>query len=219
MKDGIWVIGDVHGEFDKLVELLKLLPENAQICFTGDLIDRGKDSAKVLELILSKEYPSILGNHELMMLRARRNSNERYGWELNGGDATLNSYKDGLIPAHHLEFLANLPFFKYFEFEGYKPLVVSHSYIHHEWINKDHIYCEYDGGDILWRHAYNREHFDKEREIKNNIFNIFGHTALKEPLITDTYAMIDTGACYVTNKDLGYLSAIHYPSLTVKKVF
>jgi len=61
--------------------------------------------------------------------------------------------------------------------------------------------------------------FNKNKEIKNGIFNIFGHTPLPEPIVTDTYAMIDTGATYVNNKQLGYLSAIHYPSLEVIRVF
>jgi hypothetical protein len=87
------------------------------------------------------------------------------------------------------------------------------------WVEKEHKYSLHNGDDILWRHTLDREHFDRDRELKNGIFNIFGHTPVPKPIVTETYAMIDTGAHYVSNKQLGYLSAIHYPSLEVIQVF
>ena len=74
----IIAIGDVHGEFHKLENLLsKLAPEiepDTHIVFCGDLINKGSDSAKVLKNILDlkNKYPNqiycIMGNHEWMLL-------------------------------------------------------------------------------------------------------------------------------------------------------
>lgn len=220
-KNGIWIIGDVHGEYDKLISLVNKLPKNANICLTGDLIDRGKDSSKVVQLVLDNNWLSVLGNHELMMLKSMNEDSDNILWQQYGGNKTLLSYEklSDEIWASHIEYLSSLPYFLYFDIDGHKPLVVSHSYIHHVWINKDHLYCEYDGEDILWRHMYDKEPFEVDKEIQNNIFNVFGHSPVKEPLITETFAMIDTGAAYRDKKDLGRLSAIHYPSLAVMSVY
>lgn len=213
---GIWVIGDVHGEYDKLLQLISRLPEGARICFCGDLIDRGPDSAKVMKLVFDNNYDCVLGNHELMMLRSSIDKFEKMSWQNCGGRETVVSYEkyDDALWHSHIELIESLPYFKYYEFDGHKPLVVSHSYIHNDWIDKDHKYSLDDAEDILWAHAYDKERFDEDKEIRNNIFNIFGHSPVKEPIVTKTYAMIDTGATYAK---YGTLSAIHYPSLKVIK--
>ena len=38
---------------------------------------------------------------------------------------------------------------------------------------------------------------------------------MRKVVITDTYAMIDTGIAYKDKEGFGKLSALHYPSLTV----
>jgi serine/threonine protein phosphatase 1 len=178
----------------------------------------------MLELIIKNKYFSVLGNHEQMMIDTADGQNPNVYWFPNGGRETLDSYH-GLINnkytdmhKKHLKWLRNLPYFIYFEIDTHKPLVVSHSYIHHVWINKDHEYCKCDGRDILWRHMNNKHLFESSKESENAIFNIFGHTPVKESVITDCYAMIDTGAVYSHKKGYGKLSAIHYPSLEVLNV-
>jgi serine/threonine protein phosphatase 1 len=67
MKEkNVWVIGDVHGEYDTLSKLLKKIPTGSEIVFVGDLIDRGKHSSDVVELVRKNNYKVVLGNHELM---------------------------------------------------------------------------------------------------------------------------------------------------------
>jgi serine/threonine protein phosphatase 1 len=208
--NNIWVVGDVHGEYDKLVALIDKLPKNARICFVGDLIDRGKKSAYVLELVANSNYDCILGNHEIFMLE------DNPMWYSNYGKKTIRSYYSLGFDKRpkHFQYLRKLPYFKYYEFQDYKPLVVSHSYIHDIWRGKEFAYNEKDLDDMTWKHMTEKGQFDKKREIENGIFNIFGHTPLDEVVMTDTYAMIDTGACF---KD-GKLSAMCYPTLEVVEV-
>ena len=219
-QEGIWVIGDVHGEYNKLLRLLQKLPANAQVCFVGDLIDRGRDSAKVVKYVIDNQHKCTLGNHEIMMIRAGEDENYNVRWQRYGARQTLQSYQefDDNIWFEHIDFLKSLPYFLYFEIDGHKPLVVSHSYIHHVWRGKEYAYLEDEGEDILWRHMYDSSLFDKHREYQNDIFNIFGHSPIKEPIITNTYAMIDTGAVYENEEGFGKLSAIHYPSLEIISV-
>ena len=69
-------IGDVHGEYNHLESLLtKLLPleEGTHLVFCGDLVDRGRNSARVLDIItgLVEKYPGqifcVRGNHDWML--------------------------------------------------------------------------------------------------------------------------------------------------------
>ncbi|ORX42307.1 Metallo-dependent phosphatase [Piromyces finnis] len=88
--DRIISFGDIHGDFRKLVKVLtaaKLINErkdwiakNTALVQVGDLIDRGNDSKKILNLMikLRKQAPSygsdvflLLGNHETMNIGGR----------------------------------------------------------------------------------------------------------------------------------------------------
>jgi diadenosine tetraphosphatase ApaH/serine/threonine PP2A family protein phosphatase len=78
------LVGDVHGEFDALMELLKVLgydergrhPRDRTLVFVGDLCDRGPDSPSVVEWVRQRHEEGraqvVLGNHELNLLRGLR---------------------------------------------------------------------------------------------------------------------------------------------------
>jgi serine/threonine protein phosphatase 1 len=109
-------IGDVHGcshALEALLEAIHPTPDD-RLVFLGDLIDQGRDSCAVLELIMDLqqqlEVVVIRGNHEEMLFGARESESLLRYWENCGGVATLNSYRFGggldAIPPHHWEFLA-----------------------------------------------------------------------------------------------------------------
>jgi hypothetical protein len=81
LLDGpIDLVGDVHGEFDALIELLQHLgyddhgshPKGRRLVFLGDLTDRGPDSPTVVTLVQSLveagRAQCVLGNHDLNIL-------------------------------------------------------------------------------------------------------------------------------------------------------
>ena len=98
MKTRYFVIGDIHGHFDELVELLKSWDEAAeQLVFLGDYIDRGPDSSKVValvkELVETKGAIALKGNHEDMLKEFLEDpifNAEHY--LLQGGYQTMLSY-------------------------------------------------------------------------------------------------------------------------------
>ena len=106
-------IGDIHGCATALEALIdEIQPGNSDTLVTlGDYVDRGIDSARVLEicldLVATCNLIPIIGNHELMMLRAFESQQEYGFWQQYGGSATLASYGGdvNLIPQHHLVFL------------------------------------------------------------------------------------------------------------------
>lgn len=109
------IIGDVHGYYQGLMKLLKEIAPTSedQVYFLGDLIDRGPESAQVVDFVKQNNYPCLLGNHEQMLLSALSggfSSNQTIqSWLFSGGQATITSYKTSQIPQDHIEWLKNLP--------------------------------------------------------------------------------------------------------------
>src|SRR5271170_3681817 len=69
------VIGDVHGCYDELQDLLhelKVRPDDRLIS-VGDLICKGPDSARVVAWAMAQtNLDCVMGNHELRFLNCRR---------------------------------------------------------------------------------------------------------------------------------------------------
>ena len=117
-----YVIGDVHGRFDLLKNLLTQIEEDilrepsrkTLLAFVGDLIDRGPNSAQVVEYL--RNYDSnvavrkvfILGNHEEVFLRILGGDTSLISkWLEFGGFECLQSYgldagELGALPAEQV---------------------------------------------------------------------------------------------------------------------
>ncbi len=133
-SDPIYAIGDVHGMAGLLEDLLATIDEDAEragakprVVFLGDIVDRGPESRRAMELVhatLQAREGShlILGNHDYLFRKALTNRLGDAGldhWmEALGGQETLRSYgnrrpgwagglPDLLLPryAHHLALL------------------------------------------------------------------------------------------------------------------
>ena len=84
------IIGDVHGQFEALQNLLHYLgytpdgrhPQGRKIVFVGDLVDRGPDSPAVLQWFKEAHTAGnafmVLGNHELNLLTGE--AKDGSGW-------------------------------------------------------------------------------------------------------------------------------------------
>src|SRR5437660_180368 len=114
----VLAIGDIHGCLRALETLLAVVqPRPDDLLITlGDYVDRGPDSYGVLELLLALHETGRLvplrGNHDEMMLNARRGSGDRADWLACGGRSTLASYVERgepgklfQVPDRHWEFL------------------------------------------------------------------------------------------------------------------
>ncbi|HZZ58388.1 MAG TPA: metallophosphoesterase [Opitutaceae bacterium] len=80
MTGRLIAIGDIHGchqEFAELLDRLKLERED-RLILLGDLVNRGPDSVKVLDLARAANALSLLGNHELRLLKYRRTQDRKY---------------------------------------------------------------------------------------------------------------------------------------------
>lgn len=139
----IYAIGDIHGRYDLMKMLLEAIVADVArvasdhrpiLIFLGDYVDRGPDSAKVLQAMLwlqartDFEVHALKGNHEHAMLRFIDAPHDGAAWIGFGGASTLAAYgveppaleaapsdlttaRDALLrnmPAAHLRFLERL---------------------------------------------------------------------------------------------------------------
>lgn len=132
-----YAVGDIHGRLDLLEEILAAIEQDLQsashrkalLVFLGDLIDRGPNSAQVVERLRTYRREGVqpvflLGNHEEVLLRILDGDSSLIAkWRWFGGTECLYSYGvdpdrlDGMderqalelvrnaIPAEHVEFL------------------------------------------------------------------------------------------------------------------
>ena len=114
----ILALGDVHGcsvALDALLAIVRPAPEDLLIAL-GDYVDRGPDSAGVLDRLIALfekgRLIALRGNHDEMMLQARQGDDPRM-WLACGGRATLESYGGPFpdvgdlekVPERHWQFL------------------------------------------------------------------------------------------------------------------
>jgi serine/threonine protein phosphatase 1 len=111
-------IGDVHGHYDGLMQLLDAIAPTVddQLYFLGDLIDRGPKSFEVVEFVSGSGYPCVLGNHEQLFLDAipgceQVGSPALQAWIYSGGHATLSSYDDPDMLFQHRDWMQTLPLY------------------------------------------------------------------------------------------------------------
>lgn len=151
-KDTYFVVGDVHGCFDKLTELLTYhKPETEQLVFIGDYIDRGPQSKQVLDLVMDKQAKGawcLKGNHEQLLERAVSNlSRPKFShvdyqlWLKNGGNKTVDSFDLGDWRTHEDVHAA---------LSEYKPFLTSLDY----YKETEHLVFVHAGVDLIaddWR--------------------------------------------------------------------
>ena len=128
----VYAVGDVHGHLDRLRTVHLAIAADAAarpiadavLVHLGDLIDRGPDSAGVIEQVLAGvpglPVVNLMGNHEQMLLDAldSGSADDADHWLRNGGWDSLRSWgispraqvQDwaSLLPPPHLSFLQGL---------------------------------------------------------------------------------------------------------------
>ncbi|MFM2410405.1 MAG: serine/threonine-protein phosphatase 1 [Pseudomonadota bacterium] len=217
----IYAIGDIHGRNDLLQALLAQIeaddaarrPAETQIILLGDLVDRGPDSAGVIETAMAmsnsrhisgRKARFLLGNHEEVFLAACRKRDAktlRFFLKI-GGDATLQSYPitraeykemdleqladrlPSLVPEAHLVFL-----------ESFEDQIVIGDYAFvHAGIRPGVPMSEQKKSDLRWiRDEFTGHRGDLEKVV------VYGHTIYDDIEERGSRIGIDTGA-YASGK-------------------
>ncbi|MCK5855513.1 MAG: metallophosphoesterase, partial [Sulfurovaceae bacterium] len=214
-----------------LLALVEKLPQDAKLVFVGDLVDKGLQSKEVIAFIRKHNYLSVKGNHESSVIEAGRliiaylNNEGSYAdimekWTKNRlgtflsygmveqmSDGNLRFINDEKAIEKFLYdsvWMESLPY--YLELDAKhlsgKQVVVSHSNISNVWeIRHDTSQRELFEYTTQWTRT-----FATSDEV--DIFNIYGHSPRKYGAeIKSNYANIDTGCCYYSREEYGYLTA------------
>lgn len=109
----VYAVGDIHGRYDLLLELEAKIREDASvhgsgpklICYLGDYIDRGPDSAAVLRHLsggVDDGFARVFlkGNHEQRMLEFMLDPSAGPYWVKTGGRETLASFGIDIEATH-----------------------------------------------------------------------------------------------------------------------
>lgn len=201
----VYAIGDVHGCLERLASLHEMIAddlmsrpvEHAELIHLGDYVDRGPESAQVVEWLMAgppvpaQRFVNLMGNHEQMMLTAVASGEDDAAqhWLTNGGADSLHSWgvprsvkhKDwaGFIPKPHLIFL--------------RDLVVHHQaggYLFvHAGIRPGVPLDKQTRQDLMWI----REPFLSSK-ANHGLVVVHGHTPRQEPTVRPNRIGIDTGA-------------------------
>lgn len=215
------IIGDVHGCYNELVKLLNKLgyiesdgiykhPENRKLIFLGDLMDRGNENIKTIELIMNLVKNNIafcvMGNHDFKFLKKindRTNLNNGLEITLKEFDSIQDEDRKNTI----IEFIKELK--SYYVFDNGN-LVVSHAGIKEEYINRSsgkiRSFCLF-GETTNEKDQYGYPvRIDWAKSYKGKPMIVYGHIPHNLPYIINNTYNIDTGCCF-GNK----LTALRYP--------
>lgn len=205
----VYAIGDVHGCLSELVALEQKIVHDSVgikgrklIVMLGDYIDRGPQSAGVIDHLLalppvSFERICLMGNHEVMASAFFERPHPRADWLQFGGAETLQSYGlptdmlsgvgssrlrqmiEAYVPEEHRTFLSarewtlSIPGWL-FVHAGLRPGVALD---------------QQDPEDLFW---IREEFFAASGPSQSRV--VHGHTPAAEPVMTPERICIDTGA-------------------------
>jgi serine/threonine protein phosphatase 1 len=210
----VYAIGDVHGCSVELGGLIELIIADAEayegekwLVLLGDYIDRGPDSASVLDWLCAPPPAglrriALAGNHDVMMLDYEADPRRNGLWLEHGGVQALLSYGldaaklDGRssrdirrllathIPTDHFALLRSLPL----------TLSLPGIVFVHAGIRPGVAIREQSETDLLWT-----PFADERPALPDQPAVVHGHIPALEPLVTPASICVDTGA-FATGK-------------------
>lgn len=188
----IYVMSDIHGEYEKYVEMLERINfrDTDTLYILGDVVDRGERPIDVLKDMMERPnvFP-VIGNHDLMALDLLRNlyveiTEENYAthvdgelmknllqWQADGGDTTLRQFY--ALPSEEREYILEyLEEFAPYELAkaGGRKFILVHSGLGNFSPEKE--LDEYTLEELTFmRPDYEKKYFDDE-----SLFLVSGHT-------------------------------------------
>lgn len=205
-----YVIGDIHGQIDKLQKLIEFIDsDDGEFIFIGDYIDKGHNSKKVVEYLIElagkRKCIFLVGNHEYAWNSYLTGNNKYINFLLQyGGIQCLEDYlgkkidseeayallierefATTIFPERHKYFLSQTQ--PYCELEQY---VCVHAGINPLYEKKN--LSEHNIVDMV----FIRQKFINSKFLFRGKRVIFGHTAFEKPCVDSYKIGIDTGAVY-----------------------
>ncbi len=180
------VIGDIHGCYNTLVELVKKIREKyhaIQLYCVGDLVDRGNFSYEVIEFIITENIRFTPGNHDYMFYHFIKEPQSQLGraWLYNGSEPTISSYENRLEKlTEHLDAIISAPLFI-----NLNDCFISHAGISQFYRSRipQYLFDDHDALDTILKKDVGNEHgilWTRDKLINIGKLQVVGHTRQEE---------------------------------------
>ncbi|MFD2571674.1 AAA family ATPase [Spirosoma soli] len=213
------IIGDVHGCYDELVELLTKLeydvaqlshPKGRKIIFVGDLVDRGPNSAGVLRLVMQLVQQGtalcVTGNHDDKLRRKLRGNKVSMTHGLADTVAQVEA-EPSFFRQDVRRFLENLPY--YIRLDGGR-LLVAHAGLREDLHGRTgetvRAFCLFGATNGQLDALGLPVRLNWAADYKGKTTIVYGHTPVAEAVWLNNTIDIDTGCAFG-----GKLTALRYP--------
>jgi serine/threonine protein phosphatase 1 len=196
-----YFVGDIHGCYDKLMDKLSDIKfdfHKDRLISVGDLVDRGPDSVKCLNLLKEPWFHAVSGNHEDMMVSTFRRQWPSDNYMRNGGKWFFHlPYEQ----QEELTLLADTKMTLVIEVETDIGIIgVIHANAPDDWqkyhqLNDDEDF--FDDAlveDTIWGRS--RIYGNQDGRVKGIDYVVVGHTPVVYVIALDNIVYIDTGAVY-----------------------
>ena len=196
-----YFVGDIHGCYEQLMEALekiKFNPDVDRLISVGDLVNRGPDSVKCLNLLKETWFHAVFGNHEDMMIKSFRHEWSTYNYVQNGGKWFFHlPYEE----QEQLVLLADAKMALVIEVETDIGIIgVIHANAPDDWqkyhrLNNDKDFFDDNlVEDTIW--GRRRIYGNQSGRVKGIDYVVVGHTPVEDVTVLENIVYIDTGAVY-----------------------
>lgn len=196
-----YFVGDIHGCYEQLMEALEKItfnPDVDRLISVGDLVNRGPDSVKCLNLLKETWFHAVFGNHEDMMIKSFRHEWSTYNYVQNGGKWFFHlPYEE----QEQLVLLADAKMTLVIEVETDIGIIgVIHANAPDDWqkyhrLNNDEDFFDDNlVEDTIW--GRRRIYGGQDGRVNGIDYVIVGHTPVEDVTVLDNIVYIDTGAVY-----------------------
>lgn len=204
-KGKLFVVGDIHGCYTLLMNTLNSVKfdfENDLLVSVGDLVDRGSENLKCVELLSEKWFVAIRGNHEDLCINGLGDDSYKRCHISNGGEWFYEL--DELAQYNIAKSFSELPIAMEIKFNN-KIYGFVHGHVdQNNWIDfknsleekTNHVFTRDPAELAMW----GRERLNPDAKQYSEIVGVdkvfFGHTVVRNVCKRDNCYFIDIGSCF-----------------------
>lgn len=191
-----YVVGDIHGMYDLLMSKLKEVGFNKKVdrlFSVGDIIDRGPDSIKCLDLCYEPWFYAVRGNHEQMAFDAILGFDDGGMWMQHGGLWYLEHQSDEINSTLH-DLSERLPYGIEIDYGDKKVGIVHADVPFSNWGVAFSTEGVHVTNELIWSKKRLGRGFGHDVTGVDIVY--VGHTPVEEVKMINNVKYIDVGSCF-----------------------
>lgn len=166
MNKKIAIITDIHGNLEALTAILENIKNNdfQEIICLGDTINIGPNSKECIDLLIENNVKSVLGNHEIYLLRGTD-----FDHSIDGEEKEHYKWVKESLTEKQINYIKNSPLYYDINIEYENPQ-----------LNKKYVLCHYLIANEKEVYPFEKNHLKKDLGLwkkynSNDVVYIIGH--------------------------------------------